>query len=101
MDGSATAADSLTVLRLLKTDLRTIMSAQEKYYSEHGTYAATLELLRARDSLRLPSEGRAEVVGAPNSYMVTMTKSLGVGAMVSCRVAVGTGGANDSRIECE
>lgn len=84
----------------LKADLRTVMMAQERYYSTTGGYAATLDLLRAKTDLALTAGGAVEVVGAPNRFTISISKSVGAGAEVACRVTVGGGKATDGLIEC-
>lgn len=85
----------------LKADLRSITVAQERHFSATGAYAATLELLRTSGTVELASDGTVHLLGAPNSYTVSITKSVGPNASVTCRVDVGTGRENDGKLECE
>ena len=97
------AVDSVPVstVDVLRGDLRQVMTAQERYYSMNGSYAATLELLRDSGTVELTSEGTAQLIGAPDSYSASITKSVGPNASVTCRVEVGNGRANDGKVECE
>ena len=91
----------LSTVDALKRDLRGVMTAQERHYSTNGSYAATLELLRASVRVELTSDGEAQVVGAPGRFTASITKSVGPHASVTCRVEVGNGRANDGKVECE
>jgi hypothetical protein len=85
---------------VLKRDLRTIMSAQEGHFSRTGTYAATLDILRASGAVELASGGTVQMVGKPNAFTIAITKAVGPGASVQCGVEVGSGTEHDGMLEC-
>jgi hypothetical protein len=93
-------AATQAVVDALRDDLRTIMTRQERYYSQRGHYAATLDLLRANGVVELTSGGEVELVGAPGRFTVSISSSVGAGGVVTCRVAIGTGEEDDGKIEC-
>ena len=83
-------------LASVKTDLRNIMTAQEAYFSDWATYTGTLG-----SGLFQPSSGNTvSLSGSAASFTATVTNASITAEPKDCTVEVGTGTADDGKIDC-
>lgn len=83
-------------LAAIRSDLRNVMSAQEAYYVDHSTYAATLD-----PTVFLPTRPNQLTLSATGSaFTATVANPTINGGFTQCTVQVGTGAATDSQIIC-
>jgi prepilin-type N-terminal cleavage/methylation domain-containing protein len=83
-------------LASVKTDIRNIMTGQEAYFADYGTYTNGIP-----SQMFQPSQGNtATAVGNTSSFTATVTNSSIVVPPKECTVTVGTGTTNDSKIIC-
>jgi type IV pilus assembly protein PilA len=92
-------------LASIKTDLRNLMTAQEAYFSDYSTYAATVAAITGTPYNFSFSSGNTQqsVTGVASGWTATVTNaSISTGSTNRCTVQVGAGAAStlDGTIHC-
>jgi type II secretion system protein G len=92
-------------LASIKTDLRNLMTAQEAYFSDYSTYAATVGAITNTPYNFSFSSGNTQqaVAGVPSGWTATVTNaSISTGSTNNCTVQVGAGAVStlDGTIHC-
>ncbi len=88
-------------LASLKSDIGNIRTAQEAYFSDHNSFAASIDDLE--DLLSMPADGSPvtwTVTGAGSSYTAEAADATISAGFDKCAVEVGTGSEDDGRIIC-
>ena len=83
-------------LASVKTDIRNLMTAEEAYFSDFGTYVGTLPTTLAQMSQGNTYTGSATASG----YTLTATNASITATPNKCTVTTGTSTAGDSKITC-
>ena len=89
-------------LASVKTDLRNMMTAQEAYFSDFATYAASFAALQATTNASLSSGNSAGVAGVASGFTATVSNSSISTGFTKCTVQVGAGAVStvDGVITC-
>ncbi len=90
-------------LASVKTDIRNFMTAQEAYFSDHGSYTATLtDITGGTNPLMTLSQGNTATLASEGTggYRVTITNSTISTDPKDCSVTNNTGVATDGVITC-
>jgi prepilin-type N-terminal cleavage/methylation domain-containing protein len=89
-------------LASVKTDLRNIMTSQEAYLSDQGTYAADYAALQARLNTTLSSGNTATIAGIGSGWTATVNNPSITTGITQCTVQVGAGASStvDGVITC-
>jgi prepilin-type N-terminal cleavage/methylation domain-containing protein len=89
-------------LASVKTDLRNLMTAQEAYFSDFATYAASYSALQATTNASLSAGNSAGVAGVASGFTATVSNSSITTGFTQCTVQVGAGAAStlDGTIVC-
>ena len=84
-------------LATVRTDLKNLMTAQEAYFSDFGTYSAGA----LPTTLYTPtSPNTSSVSGTASSFTATVTNATITGTPDHCEVTVGDGTATDGIMAC-
>jgi type II secretion system protein G len=88
-------------LASVRSDLRNVMTAQEAYWADFGTYA-TLAQLQTATNYTFSSGNSAAVAATVSGYTATISNTTITSALDECTVAVGGGVAStvDGQINC-
>lgn len=83
-------------LASVKSDLKNIMTAEEAYFSDAGTYTGSIPT-----TLFSPTApNTAQITASASGYAATVTNSTIAGTPKSCTVTVGDGSATDGVMSC-
>lgn len=88
-------------LASVRSDIRNIMTAQEAYWADFGTFA-TLGQLQAATNYTFSGGNAAAISATASGYTATVTNSTITSALDECSVQVGGGAATtlDGQIIC-
>lgn len=88
-------------LASIRSDIRNVMTAQEAYWADFGTYA-TLAQLQSATNYTFSAGNSAGVAPTATGYTATITNSTITSALDQCQVQVGAGAAStiDGQIIC-
>jgi len=88
-------------LASIRSDLRNVMTAQEAYWADFGTFA-TLAQLQSATNYTFSSGNSAAMTPSATGYTATITNSTITSALDQCEVQVGGGAAStlDGQIIC-
>ncbi|MDX2207648.1 MAG: prepilin-type N-terminal cleavage/methylation domain-containing protein [Gemmatimonadales bacterium] len=89
-------------LASVKSDVRNIMSAQEAYFSDFNTYAASFANLQASTNTTPSAGNTVAVTGVASGFTITVTNSTISTGFDQCTTQVGAGAATtvDGVIVC-
>lgn len=80
-------------LASVRTDLRNVMTAQEAYWADFGTFA-TIAQLQSATNYTFSSGNSAAIAPTVSGYTATITNSTITSALDECTVQVGGGAAS-------
>ena len=88
-------------LASIRSDIRNVMTAQEAYWADFGTYA-TLAQLQSATNYNFSTGNAAGIAPTATGYTATITNSTITSALDQCTVQVGAGAAStiDGQIIC-
>ena len=88
-------------LASVRSDIRNIMTAQEAYWADFGTFA-TLAQLQSSTNYTFSGNNSAAIAATVSGYTVTVTNTTITSGFTQCEVQVGGGVAStvDSQIIC-
>ena len=88
-------------LATIRSDIRNVMTAQEAYWADFGTYA-TLGQLQSATNYNFSTGNSAGVVPTATGYTATITNSTITSTLDQCTVQVGAGATStvDGQIIC-
>jgi type II secretion system protein G len=88
-------------LASVRTDIRNIMTAQEAYWADFGTFA-TLAQLQSATNYTFSGNNNAAISATVSGYTATVTNTTIASGMTQCAVQVGGGVSStiDSQIVC-
>ncbi|MCC7131443.1 MAG: prepilin-type N-terminal cleavage/methylation domain-containing protein [Gemmatimonadales bacterium] len=88
-------------LASIRSDIRNVMTAQEAYWADFGTYA-TLAQLQSATNYTFSGGNTAGIAPTATGYTATITNSTITSALDQCTVQVGAGAAStiDGQIIC-
>ncbi|MFN0178435.1 MAG: type IV pilin protein [Gemmatimonadales bacterium] len=88
-------------LASIRSDLRNVMTAQEAYWADFGTFA-TLAQLQSSTNYTFSGGNAAAISPSVSGYTATITNSTITSALDECTVQVGGGAAStvDGQIVC-
>jgi type II secretion system protein G len=85
----------------VRTDVRNIMTAQEAYWADYGTFA-TMAQLQSATNYTFSNGNTANISSTASGYTATVSNSTISSAITQCQVAVGGGVSStiDGQIVC-
>ncbi len=88
-------------LASVRTDIRNVMTAQEAYWADFGTFA-TLGQLQTSTNYTFSAGNSASITPTASGYTATITNSSITSTLDQCQVEVGGGVAStlDSQVIC-
>ena len=88
-------------LASVRTDVRNIMTAQEAYWADFGSFA-TIAQLQAATNYNFSPGNSASALPAVSGYTATVSNSTITGGLTTCTVQVGGGAAStiDGLVVC-
>jgi type IV pilus assembly protein PilE len=88
-------------LASVRSDIRNVMTAQEAYWADFGTFA-TLAQLQAATNYTFSSGNSASITASASGYTATITNSTISSGIDECTAQVGGGAAStiDGKIIC-